>query len=191
MDVARHFAGCFFTSISNEIQRVLNVGVLDQYAKDKRHAWALNRVLHENVMRYLALCKLYETPEARDIKFDTECDGAIDLVLEAGGDRYAFELKRWSRGEHNRILGGEYDKLKNFMQTSKNHHAYSLIFTDNDNPSQGSSEQSPHIPRAKYKEDFDACLALTYDLCWWDVKAFDTFTVCVMLATPKLYGAGA
>ncbi|HUP04623.1 MAG TPA: hypothetical protein VMU19_11580, partial [Bryobacteraceae bacterium] len=112
--------------------------------------------------------------------------------LSGGGESCAFELKRWQDYRQElEILDKDYPKLKGFLEgRTGNAGAYSIISTVNDNgPLKWSAETPAETLLAKYKKDFEDCLAERYSLSGIRVKAFDEFTVCAMMAAPKTDGA--
>jgi hypothetical protein len=139
--------------------------------------------------------KLSEAAEARHVTFRTEyrCDGGrIDLVLVEGAEQYAFEFKRWQTDKESReIQVSDYKKLISFMRASGSPQGYSVIFTDNENKEMVASEKFQHDKPGFYTDAFKECLGGKYDLRDWKVIEFDTFTVCVLLATPKQDAQGA
>jgi hypothetical protein len=186
MNIANELFSCFVTSIKKEIQDLQTCGVLDCCHAEPRRGYVLNRVLQEATLRFFALRSLCEAAGARNISFDTERPGRIDLVLKEGGEEYAFEFKRWETDQQlKQILGKDHRSLVNFMKSYANHLGYSVIFTGNENKDQIGCEKFQHDKQAFYEDMFEECLGKKYSRCECRVIEFDTFTVCVLLAAPK------
>jgi len=193
MDIANRFFDCFLGSTVTEVQTLQRVGLLGGWARKNGNGRALVHVLKEDSLRYLALREFYRGSEGAQLEFDTECNG-IDVILSWGEKSCAFELKRWQNGrQEGEILNKDYAKLVTFLgDGTGNRHAYSLIYTVNDDRDVGwSAATLPETRRKKYREKDFPRLAAKYTLRRCEVEAFNGFTVCVMMAAPKPSGAGA
>ena len=174
MNIADLFFKSFCCAANEEIKKTLASPLLTRHAERKSVGSVMDRIISESTLRYIALRKLYEHPDASGIKFVTEKD-RIDLILIEGKRQVAFELKCWqSTKELRSILVNDYNKLVKFLQEA-NCSGYSLIFTIND------GQKAEQYYRGVFKED----VGKTYKLKRIWTRQYNSITVCVYLASPK------
>ena len=117
------FFYAFAQSVWKEIECLHNSGVLAHEHSGRDPAYALNCILYESTLRYLALRNFYESPNAAQITFHAErrCGkGPIDLVLTEADEQDAFELKRWQGDDQtHQIRCKDYNNLVSFVGNSK------------------------------------------------------------------------
>jgi hypothetical protein len=193
MSIAEEFLRCLAMSVETEVHDLLKFRVLDScdadWARWHGRAAVLKSILKEHTLTYLGLRKLYQSvAPSRGVTFEAECKcergtGRIDLVLTDGGEEYAIEIKRWEEKE-DEILGNDLTKLKYFSKGNPHRHGYSLVFTVNADEDIGDrfrrDKQGYYIDH-----EFNPKLGSKYDLCETKVLEFETFTVCLYLASPK------
>jgi|GEM_PF-5355131 len=146
-------------------------GLLKQSCRDH----ALSRVFQEHVLRYLALRHFYKRNPGEVVRFDTEKDGPIDLILEQGPARVAFEFKRWQTGkEKQEINGKDCKKLKAFTSNNGGRSGYAVVFTNTNNAECKKNEE-------QYQKDFEDHLK-QYQLRRLQLIPLKDFTICEYLA---------
>jgi len=199
MNVAIDLFNCFVASVKQEAINLLGYGVLDSCdAKfaNRGRACVLQSILTEHTLTSLALRKLYETIEPpRVVKFCPQfpCNGRLmDLILTEGGDKYAFEFKRWQcKDQEDEILGNDkdYGKLTAFVEECPaRRYGYELIFTVNEDKAMGGAFRDRRQKQQFYENAYQKLME-KYWRCGLKILEFgnrereDAFTICIYLAT--------
>lgn len=171
MQIALKLFDSLIQGIREEMVYIEKSNILDHYCREH----ALSKIFQESVLRYIALRNFYKQNSNTLVRFDTEVDGSIDLILEHDSSKVAFEFKRWQTKEAGEIKGKDYKKLCRFKRLHEKHSGYSVIFTNN------------HYEKAKaeFEQEFKKDLAPHYALRECEVIPSRKHTICLYLAEPK------